>query len=383
MTNLAAKIRGGDVFDVAAPAANPIMISGKWRYGWLWGAIWVLYLAGPAAKAWQLPELARRIAGLTTLGLFAVAYIGTFVLLRSRRLRGRMISRPVSWLLLAVLAVLGIGVMTVLGQPGIGVLVYLSVMAIFLLPPRAAWTSVAAILVASLVAPKLISGWRVDGVLTFQIFVAALAVWGIARIIERNGQLAAAREEIARLAVANERNRFARDLHDLLGHTLTVVTVKAELAGRLVSLAPERAEAEIADIERLSRQALADVRTAVSGYRDVSLAVELASARTALDAAGIEADLPGAVEKVPAERNELFGWAVREAVTNVVRHSGAKRCRVRITPDEVEVTDDGTGPTGGTGGTGLAGLRERAEAIGGTLTVGRAAEGGFSLRVRV
>src|SRR5262249_37604078 len=156
---------------------------------------------------------------------------------------------------------------------------------------------------------------------------------------------------------------------------------KAELAGRLVSLSPERAEAEIADIERLSRQALADVRAAVSGYRGTSLVVELFSARTALDAAGIEADLPGTVGPGPAGRNELFGWAVREAVTNVIRHSGAKRCRIRIYADEVEVSDDGVGPTAGTGGHGLAGLRERAEAAGGTLTVGRAAKGGFSLRV--
>jgi two-component system sensor histidine kinase DesK len=273
--------------------------------------------------------------------------------------------------------------MVALGQPAMGVLVYVSVIAIFLLPPRPAWVSVAVIMVGSIAAPKLLAGWHVDALLTFQIFVAALAVWGMAQIIKQNAQLAAAREEIARLAVANERNRFARDLHDLLGHTLTVVTVKAELAGRLVSLSPERAEAEIADIERLARQALLDVRSAVSGYRGISLAVELASARTALDAAGIEAELPVAVESVPAGHNELFGWTVREAVTNVVRHSGALRCRIRVNAREVEVTDDGSGPNGGTGGHGLAGLRERAEAAGGTLTVGRSTEGGFSLRVRV
>ena len=112
------------------------------------------------------------------------------------------------------------------------------------------------------------------------------------QLIQRNMQLAAARNELTRLALADERNRFARDLHDILGHSLTVVAVKAELAGRLASLDPARAEAEIGDVERIARQALADVRAAAGGYREVTLDGELASARTALAAAGIEADLP-------------------------------------------------------------------------------------------
>jgi two-component system sensor histidine kinase DesK len=114
-------------------------------------------------------------------------------------------------------------------------------------------------------------------------------------------------QEIARLAVDEERNRFARDMHDIVGHSLTVIAVKAELAGRLVRRDPDRAEAEINDVERLSREALGEVRTAVAGYRDVTLSAELANARTALSAAGIDADLPSAIDDVPTERRELFG----------------------------------------------------------------------------
>jgi len=177
-----------------------------------------------------------------------------------------------------------------------------------------------------------------------------------------------------------------------------VVAVKAELAGRLASLDPARAEAEIGDVERIARQALADVRAAAAGYREVTLDGELASARTALAAAGIAADLPDHdISEIPRLRQELFGWAVREGVTNVIRHSGATRCVIRVSPDEVEISDDGTGPgqcprepaAQGAGpdplpsGHGLNGLRERAAAAGATIGVARSALGGFALRVRM
>ena len=162
-----------------------------------------------------------------------------------------------------------------------------------------------------------------------------------------------------------ERNRFARDLHDILGHSLTVVAIKAELAGRLARVAPERAEAEIADVERIAREALADVRAAAAGYREVTLASELASARTALTAAGIQADLPANVADIPPWQQQVFGWAIREGVTNVVRHSGATCCSIRVAGPEIEITDDGCGPAGrcratGLGATGFGAGRHRA-----------------------
>ena len=146
------------------------------------------------------------------------------------------------------------------------------------------------------------------------------------------------------MAVEQERARFARDLHDLLGHSLTVIAIKSELARRVMANDPDRAAAEVADIERLAREALVDVRATVAGYREVTLAAEISSARSALDAAGVHAELPGAVDDVPGERRELFGWVLREGVTNVVRHSDASWVRVSVSARTVEIVDDGTGP---------------------------------------
>ena len=225
-------------------------------------------------------------------------------------------------------------------------------------------------------------------------------------------QLRATQTELAELAVAEERNRVARDMHDILGHSLTVIAVKAELAGRLLELAPEKAAQEISDLEDLARGALVDVRATVSGHRGVNVITELANARTALTAAGIAAELPGATDSVRAGDHELFGWVLREGITNVVRHSGAERCTVTLGPRFLQVDDDGVGPVGAdrpeggepsgadlqrtaagapwhqgaggpAGGTGLRGLRERVQEAGGALSIGRSDTGGFRLRLTV
>jgi two-component system sensor histidine kinase DesK len=209
-------------------------------------------------------------------------------------------------------------------------------------------------------------------------------------------QLRQTQHKLAELAVLEERNRVARDMHDILGHSLTVIAVKAELAGRLLEVAPEKAAVEIAELEDLARGALVDVRATVSGYRGVNVLSELANARTALTAAGIEADLPGAADSVRAKDRELFGWVLREGITNVVRHSGATRCMVTIGSRFIQIDDDGVGPAGapdtpdapaaagpGGAGNGLRGLSERVREAGGSLSVGRSAAGGFQLRLNV
>ena len=179
----------------------------------------------------------------------------------------------------------------------------------------------------------------------------------------------------------NERRRSDRDLHDILGHSLTVVTVKAELAQKLLDVDVERARAEVADLERLSRDALVDVRRAVEGYREITLPGELVRARVALRAAEIEADLPTSTDDIPSELRELFAWAVREGVTNVIRHSGARHCTVRLTATTAEISDDGpTAPSPNGHGSGLAGLRERAAEAGATVAT-RELSPGFSLSV--
>jgi len=384
----------------ADPALDDLMPSSRWRrFGWVFAAIWLVYLSQPASKAWEQPDPVRRYLGLGTLIAFGAVFVVTFAL--SRRRADRYVPRTFAAAALAAeAALIGFGYYTIGGDAS-ALLIYLAVMAVFLLPARIGWAVAVAAVLASLAVPAM-RGWQPDGTLAFQIFVSALAAFGVTQLIQRNMQLAAARNELTRLALADERNRFARDLHDILGHSLTVVAVKAELAGRLASLDPARAEAEIGDVERIARQALADVRAAAGGYREVTLDGELASARTALAAAGIAADLPDHdISGIPRLRQELFGWAVREGVTNVIRHSSATRCVIRVSPDEVEISDDGTGPgqcpraaaAQGAGpdagpdplpsGHGLSGLRERAAAAGATIGVARSALGGFALRVRM
>jgi two-component system sensor histidine kinase DesK len=227
----------------------------------------------------------------------------------------------------------------------------------------------------------VVPGWDQPGGLLFAVCTAAFAMWGVQQLMFRNVDLVRAREENARLAVAEERSRLARDLHDILGHSLTVITVKAELAGRLLDVDPARARSELADVERLGREALADVRQAVEGYREVTLPGELARARAALAAADITADLPGSADEPRGELRELFAWAVREGVTNVVRHSRARSCRVVLDATSVAVLDDGVGPPIEASGNGLRGLRERAAALD-AVVVTRALDPGFALEVR-
>ena len=329
---------------VAAAAPRPVN-----RVGWMFAAIWLVYLAQPASKLWSDPNLTHRYVGLADLIAFAAVFVAAFAAARFLRLReNRSLSRRIGVAVMVAQATfVAIGYFAI-GPSAGSLLIYVAVMAVFLLPTRVGWAMVAACIAASQIVPWQVPGWAADGSLAFQIFVSALAAWGVGQVIQRNAELVAARNEITRLALADQRNRFARDLHDILGHSLTVVAVKAELAGRLASLDPRRAETEIADVERIARQALADVRAAAAGYREITLAGELASAQTALAAAGIEADLPDQeLGQIPRPQQELFGWAVREGVTNVVRHSGATRCRIRVSRSEVEISDDGCGPPAG------------------------------------
>lgn len=231
---------------------------------------------------------------------------------------------------------------------------------------------------------ELRAGVTGDALFAVPAVIASISLMmaAFARQIQSVNQLRATQHEMARLAVEQERSRVGRDMHDILGHSLTVITVKAELAGALIESDPARAGREIAEVEGLARGALADVRSTVAGYRGMNVAAELTNARSALEAAGIRAELPGSVDIVPAGLRELFGWVVREGVTNVVRHSGATVCEVRLGESFVEVTDDGRGPTASSqNGTGLAGLRERLVPRGAHMTVGRSPSGGFSLRV--
>ena len=185
-----------------------------------------------------------------------------------------------------------------------------------------------------------------------------------------NEQLRKAHEEIEHLAKVAERERIARDLHDVLGHTLSVIILKSELAGKLVDHDPQRAKAEMADVEQTSRAALADVRSTIRGYRAHSLEAELKQARATLETAGVIVRAESTEVRLTPAQESVVALVVREAVTNVVRHAKARNCQLRLMPQNgscrIEIQDDGRGG-GAVEGNGLRGMRERIEALGGTL----------------
>ncbi|MEU8169465.1 histidine kinase [Micromonospora sp. NPDC049004] len=366
------------------PTGQPQPMNRHWRYiGWLLAAVWLFFLNVPISTALQQPEPWRRVVGVAALVVFGLGYVLLFQW--ARRLRQLLLPIPAGRARVALLVLLAVGLASIPGTDGdwLATLVYVAAAGVFLLPPWEAAVTVALCAVTPALASWLVPGWEAENGIVFAVLLASFAMFGVSRLAQRNSELQAAQQEIGRLAVAEERARAARDLHDILGHSLTVVAIKAELAGRLIEVDTVRAAAEIAEVEKLARAALADVRQTVGAYREVTLAGELAGARSALAAAGIAAQVPAETPELPPEWDRLFGWAVREGVTNVVRHSGARCCTIRVRPDGVEVGDDGRGPsTPDAAGYGLVGLRERARRLDAVVTVGRRRDGsGFLLRV--
>jgi two-component system sensor histidine kinase DesK len=235
------------------------------------------------------------------------------------------------------------------------------------------------------------------GLGSFVIPAVALGLWATAFVsqVSTVAELRAAREELARLAVAEERLRFARDLHDLLGHSLSLITLKNELAGKLLPASPEQAAKEIHEAEAVARRALREVREAVAGYRQPTLVEELHGAEEMLTAAGIACRIENVAGLLPKSIEAMLAWVVREGTTNVIRHSHARHCTIRLVREDgtvrVEVRDGGIArevprdqTDGSSGGNGLAGLAERvADLAGAEFEAGPCPEGGFRLCVRL
>jgi len=197
-------------------------------------------------------------------------------------------------------------------------------------------------------------------------------------------KLRAAHEEIEHLAKVAERERIARDLHDVLGHTLSLIILKSELAGKLIERDPARAQEEIRDVEQASRAALAEVRSTIRGYRAHTVEAEFKQAKATLETAGVTVSAESAEMSLTPAQESVVALVVREAVTNVVRHAQARNCHLRLAPLDgtclLEIQDDGRGSGHAIEGNGLRGMRERIEALGGTLL--RETGSGTKLTVR-
>ena len=244
----------------------------------------------------------------------------------------------------------------------------------FLAQLRPARLAIRALLLLLLAIVALAAVLELSAYFWIPAFVFAAFNGGInlhfAEVSRTNDRLRLTQQAVERLAKTAERERIARDLHDVLGHTLSLITLKAELAGKLMARDPARAEVEIRDVERISREALKEVRSAILGYRSEGLPAELARARLALEAAGVRLEyIASPVVLAPVEETVL-SLALREAVTNVMRHARARTCRITLEQTEeetrLEIRDDGRGAAAPEG-VGLSVMRERIEGSGGRL----------------
>jgi two-component system sensor histidine kinase DesK len=341
--------------------------AGGWRR-WAFPGIWLIYLAQTVGGVHDHSSGAAEVVGYIVVVAFACCYLGSIGSGWAQRMTRFWWLYGTSFVLTAIEALFA-------RDDAFVFFVYIAVLTVAGLRQYAPIV-IGSMMLLTLFAPKLF-GWGgdLDYNNALAIVLVGLAMYGFFAIVQSNMELAAARAEVARLAAENERSRIARDLHDLLGHSLTTITVKAGLARRLAERGNhERASEEISEVETLSRRTLSDVRAAVAGHRDVTLAGELATAREVLRAAGMIAELPGSVDVVDAELSELFGWVLREAVTNAVRHSHASHCTVLLGPRSIAVVDDGRGGAAGAGN-GLVGLSERVAAVGGVVSAGPARPG--------
>ncbi|MDP9118382.1 MAG: histidine kinase, partial [Actinomycetota bacterium] len=351
------------------------MWGGRWGR-FLFPGFWLVYLGSTISHIADHETGWQAITGYVLVAAFAICYLVALPMGWTGR-------TGAFWPLFAVAVLLTVTETFFAQASALGFCVYLAVLMIAS-HSRAAPYVVAALVLISGLLPRFLHSWggKIDWNTPLTVFLVSIAMIGFFKIIQSNIALAAARAEVARLAAENERSRIARDLHDLLGHSLTAITVKTGLARRLAERSEaDRALAEIREIEVLARRTLADVRAAVAGHRDVTLAGELATSREVLRASGINAELPGSVDVVDPAFSEVFGWVLREGVTNLVRHSRAGQCEVTIGARWIEINDDGVGGTCGAGN-GLTGLNERMAAIGGTA-VARPTERGWRLRAEV
>lgn len=335
------------------------------RWGWAVAAIWLVFLAYPVVETFQTNSSAP-VKGLvlTLIAAYAVIYLLGWSVWREHALK--------IWFAMLLLAV---GTVPVIGLEAIGLTPYLGAFSALIVPaPWWKWTTVVSALLPLL---SLIGGdfpafffllvWPIIG------FCTAMRVFS-----ELEEQSEDARAELALVA---ERDRLARDVHDVLGHSLTALSIKAELAARLIEVDPGRAREELESIQETARHALAEVRSTVGGLRAANLEAELAAVPRVLADAGIQTRLVGTVADTDPRHRTMLAWVLRESVTNVVRHARASMVSIQLSSTGLVVADDGTGfeANGGHDGNGLLGMRERVSAAGGTLQI----SGGPGTRVEV
>lgn len=343
---------------------------------WL-GLIYLFFVFLPLFY-WPAHDWAVVVLSVLATLVFLAVYF-TFV-------RGQGRWRPV---LMVASAALGLALIPV-NPGGNTFVIYAMVMAALALPERAA----IAVAIALLALTGLVFWWsmpRVEFALAGTGVVAVIGFVVVSGVLvardraRRDAALRLTQDEVRRLATVAERERIGRDLHDLLGHTLTLVAIKSELAGKLLARDPVAARIQIAEVEQVARSALGQVREAVAGVRTSGLPAELAAARLALLSAGIEPEISPPPD-LSGSTEAALAMALREAVTNIIRHAGCSRVEIGFDSESdvmrMRIRDDGCGGLSGEGN-GLTGMRERLRAVSGTLEIDSPAGAGTRLTIRV
>lgn len=341
--------------------------------GWaevLYASVWLVFLVFPLAAVLSSPASAAvKLMGVGGLALFAALYVISWIREIVFPRHGALVN-ALTWcgILLLPLALVApsAGLGTLYAAP------FFVAVCVFRLSLRAGFVT-AAVIAALALGPWLVAldsaewGWFLLGMTPAWLLLLVSRV-----VMDRSKAQEALQRE---LSLARQREAVGRDVHDILGHSLTVISVKVQLAKRLMDADPERASHELDDVLALTRDCLTDVRATVGKLREPELSAQLIQARAALRSAGITPHLPGTVPAIPDDRRATFAWILREATTNAVRHSRASTCTVTLTPSSLTITDDGVGLGGeadgaaSSNGNGLHGMRERAGAAGLRLTV--------------
>lgn len=358
-------------------------------------APWLVFLLMPLDSFLTAPELAPvRWTGVALIALFAVVNCSAYAVPWLVPVAST-VCRSVIWTALMILPLVGMAVLTPSDIHVIllGFGMYFVAFWIFgtIAPYRLRLTVAASMGAICWLTFVTVSGFDFSSHGGIALFIGAplLGLLGFSYLIELGERADVAR---ASLALSEEREEIARDVHDVLGHSLTVITLKAELAQRLLEIDPARAGAEMEAIAQLSRASLAEVRSTVTRLRVPDFSGEIEGAGRALQTAGIRAELPEAQNAlaVAGVNAKLFSWVLREAVTNMVRHSGANAARVRLSATGLDILDNGVG-VGDARGNGLTGMAQRVAASGGSVVIEAAPEqwlaenpgGGVGTRIRV
>ena len=348
-----------------------------------WGIVWAASMV-PVVRAGVARGSNGGVWGAVS-AIVSCACLYTACSLSMRRVRqGLTWPGRLSLFLIIIGALTASGAAFGVGSPGLQLVVFLAVVLAFSLPWQAAIGPIAILTGILFLIPRMIPSWSASEDAWIALLGAGSACVFGRYIMEQRRMARILEQRTHELEINEERNRMARDMHDILGHSLTVIALKSELAARLVDVAPDQTRVELDEVQSLARSALADVRATVNSYRELSLAGELARATNVLTSAGVRADLPLTVEIVDPELRELFAWVVREGVTNIVRHAHASQCKVELTTDSIEVADNGIGldSAGTSDGHGLEGLRQRCQDNGADLTIEAPSSGsGTVLRV--